>query len=199
MTLQLPDRPREDDDARTLIEKLERLWEFLEEKEREIEPDDNQAEQVAAVREQLDIITNTIENIRGDGRIQVHASRHGVSLTLAPERAEPMLLPKDPGFNGKILSETGSGAYTIEEVVLTDGTTWTTLAGGRTGTCYEANDVAGIAVGTIIKIRVEYDTGGTLRYVFDSGVGTIPPGTVDNQVLVWTAAAGWHAGYVKAI
>ena len=197
MTLQLPDRPREDDDARTLIEKLERLWEFLEEKEREIEPDDNQAEQVAAVREQLDIITNTIENIRGDGRIQVHASRHGVSLTLAPEQPEPQLLPKDPGFNGKILTEVGSGAYTFEEEVLTDGTTWATMTGGRTGTCYEANDVAGIAVATIIKIRVEYDTGGTLRYVFNSS--TLPSGTVDNQVLVWTAAAGWHADYVRAI
>jgi hypothetical protein len=77
-------------------------------------------------------------------------------------------------FWGKILTETGSGVYTFEEDVLTDGTTWTTLTGGRTGTCYEANDVAGIAVGEIIKIRVEYDTGGTLRYVFNSGGGTLP-------------------------
>ena len=198
MSLQLPDRPREDDDARTLIEKLERLWEFLAEKEREVEPDDDSAEQIAAVRDDVAVLTNTIENVRGDGRIQVHASRYGLSFTLAPEQAEPILLPKDPGFPAKILTETGSGAYTFEEEVLTDGTTWTTLSGGRTGTCYESNDVAGIAVGTIIKIRIEYDTTGTLRYVFDYSTG-VPSGTADWDLLVWdqTTDKAWEV-LVKA-
>jgi len=100
-------------------------------------------------------------------------------------------------FWAEIVTDATGGAYTFKEKVLTDGTTWADLSGGRTGTCYEANDVAGIAVATIIKIRVEYDTGGTLRYVFNSS--TLPSGTVDNQVLVWTAAAGWHADYVRAI
>ena len=119
----------------------------------------------------------------------------------APSLEGPTVLPPSAQetFPAAIVTDATGGAYTFKEKVLTDGTTWADLTGGRTGTCYEANDVAGIVVGTIIKIRVEYDTGGTLRYVFDSGVGTIPPGTVDNQVLVWTAAAGWHAGYVKAI
>jgi len=181
MNLQLPDRPREDDDARTLIEKLERLWEFLAEKEREIEPDDDIAEQIAAVRDEVAILTNTIENVRGDGKILVHASRYGLSFTLAPELPEPVLLPADEGFWGEIVTDATGGAYTFKEKYRADATTWADLTGGRTGTCYEANDVAGIAVGTIIKIREEYDATGTLRYVFN--FFTLPAADADYKVL----------------
>jgi len=183
MTLQLPDRPREDDDARTLIEKLERLWEFLEEKEREIEPDDNQAEQVAAVREQLDIITNTIENIRGDGRIQVHASRYGVSLTLAPEQTEPMLLPKDAGFWAWASANASDGdnkwSYTFAEIEKTSAGYggWAALTGGRTGTMRntieDINAAAGVQGNGVTAANLD-----TADYTF-----TIQP--LPNSVPVW--------------
>ena len=107
-----------------------------------------------------------------------------------PPLYTPQLLPdEDEGFWGEIVTEVGSGEYTFKEEVLTDGTTWTDKTDGRTGTCYEANDVAGIAnetddgTGAIVKIREEYDTGGDLRYVFNHEVepkGDLDTGTSDS-------------------
>ena len=101
-----------------------------------------------------------------------------------PAMEGPHLFPdEDEGFWGETVSDLTGGAYTFKEKVLTDGTTWADLTGGRTGTCYEANDVAGIADGTIIKIREEYDTGGDLRYVFNHEVepkGDLDTGTSDS-------------------
>jgi len=112
------------------------------------------------------------------------------------EKANPRddgLLITPQWFWAEIVTDATGGAYTFKEKNLTDGTTWADLTGGRTGTCYEANDVAGIAVGAIIKIRVEYDTGGTLRYVFNAS-SAIPAGTADWDILVWdqTTDKAWE-------
>ena len=112
-----------------------------------------------------------------------------------PALSGPHLFPdSEPVVWGEVVSEVGSGKYTFKEKVLTDGTTWTDKTGGRTGDCYESNDVAGIAVGTIIKIRIAHDTGGTLRYVFDYEAG-VPPGDADDEILVWdqTTDKAWEA------
>jgi hypothetical protein len=117
-----------------------------------------------------------------------------------PVWSGPTLLPDSVTvvFWGKILTKVGSGAYTFEEEVLTDGTTWTTLTGGRTGTCYEANDVAGIALGTHIKIRIEYDTSGTQRYVFNyNSANKVEGGTVPSAVIP-AADKGWIYKYTRA-
>lgn len=108
-----------------------------------------------------------------------------------PSLKGPTLLPPTVPvvFWGEILTEVGSGVYTFKQKVLTDGTTWTDKTGGRTGTCYEANDVAGIAVGKFIEIRVEHDTGGTLRYVFNYGV------LLEGDA-VWTARSGDVMGHI---
>jgi len=105
----------------------------------------------------------------------------------ASEKAHPRddgLLSTPQHFWAEIVTDATGGAYTFEEEALTDGTTWTTLTGGRTGTCYEANDVAGIAVGTIIKIRVEYDTTGELRYVFDSAIPAIEATGIAEAIVI---------------
>ena len=97
------------------------------------------------------------------------------------EKAHPRddgLLPTERYFWAEIVTDAGSGAYTFKEEKREDATTWSDLAGGRTGTCYEANAVAGIVVGTIIKIREEYDTTGTLRYVFNYQRGGVFPVTL---------------------
>ncbi|HUX00843.1 MAG TPA: hypothetical protein VMY35_07670 [Phycisphaerae bacterium] len=111
-----------------------------------------------------------------------------------PALKGPTLLPDvAETFPGEVATEVGSGKYTFKEKVLTDGTTWIDKTGGRTGDCYEANDVAGIAVETIIEIRVEHDTGGTLRYVFDYEPGILP-GTADKQMVAWdqTTDKAWE-------
>ncbi|MBA7579442.1 hypothetical protein ES708_21313 [subsurface metagenome] len=118
------------------------------------------------------------------------------ALAGAREKSHPRdegLLPPDERFWGEVVSEVGSGKYTFKEKVRSDATTWADKTGGRTGDCYEANDVTGIAVGTIIKIRVEYDATGTLRYVFDSTV-SIEAGTADGDILVWdqTTDKAWE-------
>jgi len=105
----------------------------------------------------------------------------------AGEKAHPRddgLLPTERYFWAEIVTDATGGAYTFKEKKREDATTWSDLTGGRTGTAYEANVVAGIAVGTIIKIREEYDTTGTLRYVFDYSTG-VPSGTADWDLLVW--------------
>lgn len=112
-----------------------------------------------------------------------------------PALAGPQLFPdSEPAVWGEVVTEVGSGKYTFKEKVLTDGTTWTDKTGGRTGDCYESNDLEHIAVGKIIKIRIEHDTGGTLRYVFNAS-SLIPPGTADNQMLLWdeTTDKAWKA------
>jgi hypothetical protein len=99
--------------------------------------------------------------------------------------------PRDDGMLGwpqhfwaEIVTDATGGAYTFKEEYRLNATTWADLTGGRTGTCYEANDVEGIAVGTIIQIRIEYDATGALRYVFDYEPG-LPAGTADKQMLAW--------------
>jgi len=97
--------------------------------------------------------------------------------------------PRDDGMLGwpqhfwaEIVTDETGGAYTFKEKKREDATTWSDLTGGRTGTCYEANDVAGIALGTIIQIRIEHDATGTLRYVFNRPLRS---GTADKQMLAW--------------
>ena len=81
--------------------------------------------------------------------------------------SQGMLENPDLFFFGEIVTDATAGAYTFKEKRRADATTWADeTVDARTGDCYEANAVAGIAVGTIIKIREEYDTTGTLRYVF---------------------------------
>lgn len=100
-----------------------------------------------------------------------------------PPLVGPVLLPDDvvEEFPAEIVTDATGGAYTFKEKYRLNATTWADLTGGRTGTCYESNDVAGIAVGKIIQIRVEYDTGGTLRYVFD--FFSLPAADADYKVL----------------
>ena len=114
------------------------------------------------------------------------------------EKAHPRddgLLITPQWFWAEVVTDATGGAYTFKEKNLTDGTTWADLSGGRTGTCYEANDVAGIAVATIIKIRVEYDTGGTLRYVFDCG--GLPAVSDTDKSWVWCYITGTGYGWVE--
>jgi len=116
-----------------------------------------------------------------------------------PALVGPMLLPPSVPvvFWGEVVTEVGSGVYTFKQKCRADATTWKDKTGGRTGTCYESNDVAGIAVGTIIKIRVERDTGGTLRYVFDTG--SLPLADSRYQVLAANDAdLVFRPGWVRA-
>lgn len=87
---------------------------------------------------------------------------------LPPRRDDsPDFLDKEARFWAEVVTEVGSGKYTFKEKVRNNATTWKDKSGGRTGDCYEANDLEGITVGTIIQIRIEHDAGGILRYLFD--------------------------------
>jgi len=91
----------------------------------------------------------------------------GVKVGPGPKPAlEARMLPTPRGFWAEIVSETGSGAYTFKEIRRKDGTTWEDLEGGRTGTAYEVNNELAALAGEIIRMAVEHDTGGNLRYVF---------------------------------
>lgn len=111
-----------------------------------------------------------------------------------PALEGPHLFPdEDEGFPAKIASDLTGGAYTFEEVYRLNATTWADLTGGRTGTAYEKNDVAGIAVGKKIWIHEVTDATGTLRYVFNFSQ-SIPSGTADKQMLAWdqTTHKAWE-------
>lgn len=106
----------------------------------------------------------------------------GVEIALGDQAGERSPVPKPPstvmlptprGFWAEIVTEVGSGAYTFKEKRLTDGTTWADKSGGRTGTVYEVNDRAGLEAGAIIRVTVERDTSGTLRYVCEAAIAAI--------------------------
>lgn len=167
---ELPDKPHAADvpeslrDAiEPLMRKLEGLWRYLAE----------QAEQEDATQEVADLgrhirqLEMRFNTMRGDGNVLVRTGAAGATFSLAPQQEEPHIFPADKGFPAEIATEVSGGEYTFKEKVLTDGTTWADKTGGRTGTCYEINDVTGIAVGKIILVAVRHDTSGNLRYIFD--------------------------------
>ena len=107
---------------------------------------------------------------------------------LPPRRDDsPEFLDKETGFWAEIVTEVGSGKYTFKEKVRNDATTWADKTGGRTGDCYESNDLSGIATGGIIQIRIEHDSTGTLRYIFDI---PIPPVSNTAKSWVWCYITG---------
>ena len=70
----------------------------------------------------------------------------------SPALAGPALMPyEDETFPAEIVTDATGGAYTFKEKYRANATTWADLTGGRTGTCYEANKVAGIAVESIVR------------------------------------------------
>jgi len=120
----------------------------------------------------------------------------GPPVPLDPPAPKPALVgptlfppPVLVTFPAKIETDEGSGEYTFTEQWLTDATTWADKTAGRTGTCYEINDVTGVAVGKIIEITIKHDTSGVVRYIF-SWAGGIPAGTAENQMLEWDHANG---------
>ena len=109
-------------------------------------------------------------------------ARRVSALENKPDDVEP--LPEN-AFFAKLTDET-AGVYTFVEVFLNSSGEWATVTDGESGTiARELNDGTGVNDDTIVIMRGEIDSGGSIQYRF-WGAGAAAGGTVANPKVLYS-------------